>query len=158
VHSVKGVYEFGRAMEIGMTIGDNPTAGMDTIEFEKYLNATILPLYPDESGIPGKSVAIIVDSGHGRVNTQILVELCIQGYYLIPGVPNTTHATHATDHNYGPFKTKYRDNLSKLTEYCVKMKKTIQQSDIPFLMYGGEDDSGVTLQILLNVHLVMIVM
>ena len=47
MHSAKGVYGFGRVMKICMTIGTNPKAGMDTIEFENCLNATILPLYPD---------------------------------------------------------------------------------------------------------------
>jgi len=85
VHSVKDVYGFGRVVEIGMTIGANPKAGMDTAEFENYLNATCLPLYPDTSDIPGKQVKIIVDSGPVRVNTKILAELHIQGFYLIPG-------------------------------------------------------------------------
>ena len=47
MYSVKGVHGFGRVVEIGMTIGANPQADIDTIDFEKYLNATILPLYPN---------------------------------------------------------------------------------------------------------------
>ena len=66
--------------------------------------------------------------------------------YLIPGVPNTTHVIQATDHKYGPFKTKYRNNLSKLTEHRVKMNVPIQPCDIPLLIFGGEDAaSGVVL-------------
>ena len=145
MHSVNGVYVFGRVTKIGMTIGANPKAGMDTVEFEKYLNATILPLYPDASEIPYKRVEIIVDSDPGRVNTMMFAELRIQGVYLIPGVPNTTHVTQATNLNYSPFRTKYQDSLSKLTEHCIKMKKTIQPSEILLLIFGGEDDSGAAL-------------
>ena len=91
-------------------------------------------------------MAIIFDSGPGRVHTKILTELRIQRLYLILGVPNTTHVTHVTYCNYGRFKIKYRDSLSKLTEHHVKMKKKIQPSFIPLLIFGSEDDSGVTLQ------------
>ena len=146
-HSVKGVYGFRTMKEVGMTIGANPKAGMDAVEFAKYLKATILPLYPDASDTQGKRVAIIVDSGPGRVNTVMLAELRLKGFYLIPGVPNTTHVTQATDRNYGPFKTKYRNNLSKLTEHRVKMKIPIQPCDIPLLIFGGSDEeSGVVLE------------
>ena len=54
--------------------------------------------------------------------------------------------TQATDLNYGKFKTMYRMNLAKLTEYRVKMKVLIQQCNIPLLIFGGEDaSSGVIL-------------
>ena len=146
-HRVKGVYGYGGVTEVGMTIGANPKAGMDAIEFAKYLNATVLPLYPDASDVQGKRVAIIVDSGPGRVNTVMLAELRLKGFYLIPGVPNTTHVTQATDRNYGPFKTKYRINLGKLTEHRVKFNIPIQPCDIPLLIFGGEDAaSGVVLE------------
>ena len=49
-----------------MTIGANAKAGMDSDA--KYLKATICPLYSDASNIEGKRVAIIVDSGPGRVH------------------------------------------------------------------------------------------
>ena len=61
----------------------------------------IVPLYPDSSDKLDKRVAIIVDSGPDRVNAEMLAKLRIQGFYLIPGIPNTTHVTQATDTNYG---------------------------------------------------------
>ena len=70
---------------------------MDSIDFEKYLFSTILSMFPDAADTPGKRVAIIVDSGPGCVNSIILAQLMIRGLYLIPGVPNTTHVTQATD-------------------------------------------------------------
>jgi len=66
--------------------------------------------------VTGKRVVIIVDSDTGRVSTDMIAELRLRGFYLILGVPNTTHVTQATDRNYGPFKKNYCDNLSKLTE------------------------------------------
>ena len=103
--------------EVRLTLGANEKAGMDTKGFAKYLFATMLPLYPDSDDKSGKCIAVTVDSGPGRVNTDILALLRIRGFYLIPGVPNTMHVTQATDKNYGLFKSVYRENLMKLTEY-----------------------------------------
>ena len=61
-------------------------------------------------------------------------------FYLIPGVPNTPHVTQTTDINHGLFKSVYQDNLVKLIEYRVSDKsdkKTIHQTDIPLLIFGG---------------------
>jgi len=113
---VEGVFGFGCVTEVGMTIGAKPNAGMDTIEFSKYLTANIVPLYSDASDTKGNRVSIIVDSDPGRISTEMLAEMRLRGFYLILGVQNTTHVTHATDRNYGPVKTKYHDNLSKPTE------------------------------------------
>ena len=136
--SVRGVFGFGGVREVGMTLRANPKAGMDTKEFAKYLFATIVPLYPDTADKPGKRVAVIVDSGPGRVNSDMLARLRIRGFYLIPGVPNTTHVTQATDKNYGLFKSIYRQNLTKLTEYRCSNNKTIQPTDIPLMIFGGD--------------------
>ena len=86
---------------------------------------------------PGKRVAIIVDSGPGRVNADMLARLRIRGFYLIPGVPNTTHVTQATDKNYGVIKYVYRENLIKLTDHRSKVKKSTQPTDIPLLILGS---------------------
>ena len=48
-----------------------------------------------------------IDSGQGCVNSSMLAQLRIRGFYLIPGVPNTTHVTRAADRNYGLFKSVY---------------------------------------------------
>ena len=87
---------------------------------------------------PGKRVAIIVDSGPGRVNADMLARLRIRGFYLIPGVPNTTHVTQATDKNYGVFKSVYRENLRKLTMHRAKDNQAIKPTDIPLLIFGGD--------------------
>ena len=97
-------------------------------------------MFPNAADKPGKCVEILVDGGPGRVNSSMLAHLRIRGFYLIPGVPNKTHVTQETDRNYGLFKSVYRDNLVKLTEYRVINKSdnnTIQPTDIPLLIFGG---------------------
>ena len=74
---------------------------MDSIEFAKYLKLSIAPLYPNARDEPGLRVAILVDSGPGRLNSIMLAEMKLLGFYLLPCVPNTTHITQATDQNYG---------------------------------------------------------
>ena len=160
---VLGVYGCGGdVVQKGISVGLNPKAGMDTEEFEKYLTNRIMPLYPDAKDERGKRVAVIVDSGPGRLNTILLAKMRIKGFYLIPGVPNTTHVTQATDRNYGWFKSIYRTNLTKLTahragnkeknseakqrdEVPPNKKETIQPTDIPLLIFGGTviDEEGV---------------
>ena len=66
-----------------------------------------MPLFPDTADTLGKRVAIIVDSGPGRVNSIMIEQLRIRRFYLIPGVPKTTHVTQETDRNYGLFKSLY---------------------------------------------------
>ena len=105
VNSVRGKFGNDELNDFGMTFGANPKAGMDSVEFSKYTFSTIVPLYPDAKDIAGKRVAIIVDSDPGQVNSSMLAKLRIRGFYLIPGVPNTTHVTQATDRNYSMFKS-----------------------------------------------------
>ena len=88
-----------------MTLESNAKAVMDSIEFTEYIFSTILLMFPDVAVTPGKHVEIIVGGGPGRVNSSMLAQLRIRGFYLIPGMPNTTHVTQATDKNYGHFKS-----------------------------------------------------
>jgi hypothetical protein len=54
--------------------------------------------------MPGKRAMIKVNSSLGRLNVDLLMELKLMGWYMYPGVPNTTAVTQETDQNYGPFK------------------------------------------------------
>ena len=83
----------------GVSIGLNEKGGMDEEEFAKYIRNSILPLYPDAMDVPGKRVMVKVDSGSGRLNIELLAELRILGWYLYPGVPNTTAVSQETDRN-----------------------------------------------------------
>ena len=97
------------------TVNCNVKAGMDAVEFSKYLQTSVMPLYPDAQDTPRKRVLIIVDSGPGRLDLDMLATLRASAFYLMVGVPNTTHVNQATYRNYGPFKTIYIINLKELT-------------------------------------------
>ena len=84
---------------------------MDTIDFAKYLASLSVPLYPNARDEPGLQVAILVDSGPGRLNSVMLAEMKLLGFYLLPCVPDTTHITQTTDQNYGQFKDIYRKKI-----------------------------------------------
>ena len=72
---VCGVCGEGKKVKKGMTIGANSKAGMDAIKFEKYLMNRIVPLHNDTQDVAGKRVAIIVDSGPGRLEVSMLAKL-----------------------------------------------------------------------------------
>ena len=59
---------------------------MDAVEFSMYLQTSVMPLYPDAKETPGKIVLIIVDSGPGRLDLDMLATLRARGFYLMTGV------------------------------------------------------------------------
>jgi hypothetical protein len=124
-----------------ISIGLNEKGGMDDDEFEKYLKNNIIPLYPDALDCPGQRVMIKVDSGPGRMNIELLAELCLLGFYLYPSVPNTTAVSQETDWNYGPFKTQFRKNLAAITEQRLEQNKSVslQLWIVGLIVFGGTD-------------------
>jgi len=112
---------------------------VNAVELDKYIKKAILPLYPDVADVPRKRVLLKLDSGPGRMNLDMLADLRLQGVYVIPGVPNTTHVTQETDQNYGLYKSIYRGNLESLSAARKKLRKGIMVSDLPLLVYGGYD-------------------
>jgi len=107
ISNVVGVYGEDKIVNNGISVNCNATAGMDTVEFKKYLSDSIVPLYSNASDVKGKRVLLIVDSGPGRKDETLLAYLRARRFLLHPGVPNTTHVTQPTDQNYGYFKTLY---------------------------------------------------
>jgi hypothetical protein len=71
-------------------------------------------LYPDSRDEDGHHICFKIDGGPGRLNLQMLAELCLIGIYLFPGMLNTMHVTQETDQNYGLFKSQLRKNLQTL--------------------------------------------
>ena len=65
------------------------------------------------------------------------------GVYFYPGVPNTTQVTQENDHNYGTFKSTFRQNLETLSQAIFDLDKTLMITDLPLLVFGGKDD-GIT--------------
>ena len=89
-------------------MGLNDKGGMDDDEFFKYLLNRIVPLLTDTvADEPGKRVLVKIDSGPGRRNVEMLARLKNFGFYLYPGVPNTTSIFQETDQNYGMFNSTF---------------------------------------------------
>jgi len=68
----------------------NEKGEMTDEEFEKYINNSIVPLYPDLADTPGKQVMLKVDSGPGRNGRELLLKCRFHGLYICPGLPNAT--------------------------------------------------------------------
>ena len=69
---------------------------MDDKEFKNYVINSIMLLYPDARDEPGKLVMLKVDSGPGRLNSELRVLLRFHGFCLYPGVPNATAVSQET--------------------------------------------------------------
>eukprot|EP00532_Pseudo-nitzschia_australis_P013819 CAMPEP_0168210622 /NCGR_PEP_ID=MMETSP0140_2-20121125/3272_1 /TAXON_ID=44445 /ORGANISM="Pseudo-nitzschia australis, Strain 10249 10 AB" /LENGTH=775 /DNA_ID=CAMNT_0008137243 /DNA_START=1493 /DNA_END=3820 /DNA_ORIENTATION=- len=138
ISNVVGVYGEDKIVNNRISVNCNATAGMDTVEFKKYLSDSIVPLYPNASDVKGKRVLLIVDSGPGRKDETLLAYLQARGFLLHPGVPNTTHVPQPTDQNYGYFKTLYRKNLKTHFKYRQSKKETVRQNDFPLLVFGNQ--------------------
>jgi hypothetical protein len=141
---VLGRWGFQETIPRGPTFACNKKGGMNEDELKKYLTQAIMPLYPDAADIPGKRVIIKIDSGPGRTNESMLAELRVKGFYLLPGLPNSTHVTQETDQNYGLFKHVLRKNLEKLTREMAAKRQRLQIPDMVWLVFGGTKD-GITL-------------
>ena len=109
---------------------------MDEAEFEKYVKNNIIPLYPDALDIPGKRVLVKVDSGPGRLNIELLAELRLLGWYLYPGVPNTTAVSKRPIE-----KGQFRSNLATITDKLLEQKKSVSLQPwlVGMIVFGGTD-------------------
>jgi hypothetical protein len=130
------------AKDYSTTFGMNEKAGMNEIEFWKFLEATIPRWFPDVQNKKGLRVIVKVDSGPGRKNYEKLAKFRLMGIYVIVGVPNTTGVTQETDQNYGPFKTVYFVNLDTLVMFRLARKKTLTMMDIGKLVFGCDEKEG----------------
>jgi hypothetical protein len=61
------------------TIGLNEKGGMNNREFDKYIDNSIVLLYPDFEDTPGKRVLLKVDSGTGRNRRDLLNKARFRG-------------------------------------------------------------------------------
>ncbi len=105
--NVIGQFGHNEVKTFPCTFGLNEKGGMDKEEFKKYIFINIIPLYPDSKVVPGKKVCIKLDSRLGQINVKFMAWLKVQGFYVFPGVPNTTAATQETDRKYGAFKNEF---------------------------------------------------
>ena len=73
---------------------------------------------------------------------ELLAELRVRGWYLYPGVPNTTAVSQETDRNYGPFKTQFRNNLATIVAQRLAAKKSVSLQPwlVGLIVFGGIDE------------------
>jgi hypothetical protein len=122
----------------------NEKLGMNNKEFERYIDNSIVPLYPDLEDRPGKIILLKVDSGCGG-------KFWFRGVYIYPGLPNSTYMQQETDINfYGPFKGVVQRNSAKIAMTCYYTKGiTMSQGTSTFglIVYCGLcPDSRATLE------------
>ena len=141
--SVRGKFGTDKERIWPATFGMNEKGGMDEKEFNAFLNNSIMPLWPKAEDIKGKRVMLKVDSGPGRTAAELLAQLRLLGFYLYPGVPNTTAVSQETDRNYGPFKTQFRKNLDLVVQDRKNDNESKAASLQPWLVglviFGGVD-------------------
>ena len=65
------------------------------------------------------------------------------GVYCYPVVPNKKQVTQETYHNYGTFKSTFRQNLETLSQAIFDLDKTLMITDLPLLVFGVKYD-GIT--------------
>eukprot|EP00536_Pseudo-nitzschia_multiseries_P010580 jgi/Psemu1/26402/gm1.26402_g len=121
------------------TLNCNQAAGMDSVEFCKYFETSIMPLFPDAQPAKGKYVYFIVDSSPGWSDPELHRLMSTKGFLLIAGVPNTTHVTQVTDVSFNPFKTAFHCNKKKLHTYQRSKKQIVKTGDIPALVFGYKE-------------------
>ena len=125
MHNVRGKFGNNESKLWPCTVGLNEKGGMDDAEFEKYIQSSIVPLFPDVQNKKGKRVLIKIDSGPGRTNPELLACLRTLGFVLYPGVPNTTTVSQETDQCYGLFKSIFRKNLDNVSSNRKKNNKQV---------------------------------
>ncbi len=112
---------------------------MNNKEFNKYIDNSIVPLYPDLEDMPRKQVLLEVDSGPGCNGRDLLNKARFRGVYLFPGLPNATSVQQERDINYGPFKFVVHSNLKKITTACFLAQKSMKLglSTFGLIVYGS---------------------
>eukprot|EP00536_Pseudo-nitzschia_multiseries_P000904 jgi/Psemu1/2092/gm1.2092_g len=110
------------------TVNCNPAAGIDSVEFHKYFETSIMPLFPDAQPAKGKYL------------------LSRKGILLIAGVPNTTHVTQVMGMSFNPFKTAFCSNNKKLHAYRPANNQTVKTCEIPALIFGHKESATLQLR------------
>jgi hypothetical protein len=118
----------------------NGKGAVSNKEFERYIDNSIVPLFPDLEDMPGKCILLKVDSGRGCNLRDLLNKCWFRGVYSYPGLPNSTSMQQETDINfYGPFKGVLWRNLAKIAMTCYAKGITISLGTSTFglIIYGG---------------------
>jgi hypothetical protein len=127
------------------TIGMNKKGGMMDEKFKKYINNSIVPLYPDLKDMPGKRILLKIDSGPGRNGRELLMSCQFCWFYLYPGLPNATSVQQEVGHNYDPFKSVVCDNLKKMSSafYAAGLTIPLNMTTFGLIVCGGTIPVGL---------------
>ncbi len=82
MQDVRGKFGFDEEKWCLPTYGMNAKGGMDDDKFEKYLFGSIIPLYPNAKDEKGKQILVKVNSGQGRMNSNLIACLRLLGFVL----------------------------------------------------------------------------
>jgi hypothetical protein len=139
IHDVYGRFGYDNCKYHPCTFGMNERGGMNKEEFEEYVKNSLVTLFPDAADIPSKRVLLKADSGPGRKNTDLMAYLRFRGFYLIPGLPNSTHVTQEMELLIGALKSVFYQNLEKLTRGCLMRKRAVPSGVeiVGLLLFGG---------------------
>ncbi len=139
--NVIGKFGAEEEKEWAVTFGYNAKGGMDNEQFKEYFRTNNAPLYPDVEDTLGKRVMVKVDSGPGRLEIEFLAEARTSGFIIYPSVPNTTAVTQETDQSYGPFKSKFAQNLKALSDARIAgdFPTSFPPWLVGLLVFGGTD-------------------
>jgi len=139
--NVRGTFRYDTKQSFPISIGLNNNGGMDDEEFSEYLKNSSMRLYSDAATVKGRWIVIKVDSGAGRLNSDLLTFSQFHGYIFYPGVPNTTAVTQETDQSYGPFQTAIQTNPQLIIDERLRINATRSLSPwiIRLVVFGGDD-------------------
>ena len=156
IPNVHGKFGAPKEQACTITVGMNARGSMDDVDSDEYLYNSLIPLYPGAEYIKGKRVLFKLDSGPGWLVTKLLDRLCLLGFVLYPGVPNTTAVSQETDRNYGPFKTAFRIIPNKIYRKGCKKKENSTQSVACWsscIWWGGPGDWSISAEEFLTIRL-----
>ena len=140
LHIKKTCGQFGHneVQEWPCGIGMNEKGGMNDKEFDRYIDNTIMPLFPDTEDKPGKCVLLKVDIRPGRNYMDMMCKAPYRGIMIFRGLPNATSVQQETDHNCGLFKSMTQRNLDSIVTRCFARKEPIglTSSTIGLIVYG----------------------
>ena len=108
-------------------------------EFKKYIDNSIVPIYPDHEDTPGKRTA------RGRNGRELLIKCQYRGLCIYPGLPNATFVHQEMDHNYGTFKSVVCDNLKKISSafFAAGLPISMNTSTCGLFNYGSTIPVGM---------------
>jgi hypothetical protein len=72
---------------------------MNNKEFERYIDNSIIPLFPDLGDMPGKCMLLKVDSSCDCNWWDLLNKCWVMGVYIYPNLPDSSSMQQGTDIN-----------------------------------------------------------